>query len=250
MTVEISLENLIRVHKLAALGKLMAGLIHNLNGPLQNIGIDIEMMTHILMEKTSEDKDPEDIFGPRLRRMEGEFDAVNQLIRTVSMKANMEHDSYGYRNLNDFLDEEFSFLKANLYFKHNVRKEFDLEDDLPAITRFGEGVPLGLTWFIQALVEELEREKITNLSMTARSNEKIVELIFDVEAADLPESFSRAVDLEVSPTRAIRIEDRDVGMTLAVALLKQAGASIVVKAPSSRKQIHLSLPLIGGEGFH
>lgn len=249
MTVEISLENLIRVHKLAALGKLMAGLIHNLNGPLQNIGIDLEMMTHLLMEKTSEDKNPEAIFGPRLRRMEGEFDAINQLIRTASMKANMEHNAYEYRNLNDLLDQEFSFLKANLYFKHNVRKNFNIENDLPAITRFAEGVPLGLIWFVQALVEELEREKIPDLSITARSEDKIVEVLFTVEGTNLPESFSRAIEWEISPAQVIKIEDRDVGTTLAVALLKQAGASIDVKTASSRNQIHLSLPLIERDGF-
>lgn len=244
MTVEMSLEHLIRVYKMAALGKLMTGLIHNLNGPLQNIGIDIEMMTHLLMEETLGDKNPEDIFAPRLRRMEGEFDAINHLIRTASMKANMEHDSHGYRNLNDLLDQEFSFLKANLYFKHNVRKNFDFNDDLPGITRFAEGLPLGLIWFVQALVEELEREKISDLSITARSKGNLVELLFILEGANLSGSFSRAIEAEVSPARVINIEDCDVGLTLAVALLKRAGASIDVEAASSRNQIYLSLPLI------
>ncbi len=248
MTVEISLENLIRIYKMAALGKLMSGLIHNLNGPLQNIGIDIEMMAHLMM--TSEEKDTEEIFGPRLRRIEGEFDAINQLIRTTSMKANMESASNEYRKLNDLLDQEFSFLKANLYFKHNVRKNFDLEDDLPAVTRFAEDMPLALSWFVQTLVEELEREKIPALSVTTRSGHDIVELRFMVEGSDLSESFRRAIEADRSHARVIRVDDRDIGVILSATLLQQAGAAIEIKNAPSKNLVILRLPVIKKDALH
>ena len=41
MKIEISLKEMMEILKMASLGKLMSGLIHNLNSPLQNIGMDI-----------------------------------------------------------------------------------------------------------------------------------------------------------------------------------------------------------------
>ncbi len=244
LTVEVSLESLIRVYKLATLGKLMAGLVHNLNGPLQNIGIDIEMMDHLLMNRDTRDKDVEDIFAPRLKRMEGEFDAINLLIRTTSMKASTEEDSGEHRNLNDLLDQEFSFLEANLYFKHNIQKDFDFQDDLPSITKFHEVVPQALSWFVQALVEELESEKIHKLRVMVRAKDSSVELSFVMEGGNLTESFLGGLEVETSPTQPIRIENRDVGVTLAMFLMKKVGAEIELEIAPPQTLIHLSIPLV------
>ena len=244
MKVEVSLESLIRVYKLATLGKLVAGLVHNLNGPLQNISIDIEMMAHLLMNEGTRDKDLEDIFSPRLKRMEGEFDAINHLIRTASMKASTEEDFREHQNFNDLLDEAFSFLKANLYFKHNVQKDFDFQVDLPSIARFPEMVPLALSWFVQALVEELEREKIRGLGVTARSTDSRVEMSFVIQGGNLTESFFRGLEVEISPTQPIRVENHDLGVALAVLLLKKAGVAIEAKTTPSQDLIYLGIPLV------
>ena len=48
MVIEISLNGLIRLCRFASLGKVIEGLLHNINGPLQNLGMDIEMMNNSL----------------------------------------------------------------------------------------------------------------------------------------------------------------------------------------------------------
>jgi C4-dicarboxylate-specific signal transduction histidine kinase len=48
---EISFKNLIELYKLASLGKVTGGLIHNINGPLQNIGLDLEMTQYMLKKE-------------------------------------------------------------------------------------------------------------------------------------------------------------------------------------------------------
>ena len=44
--VEISLKDLVKLYEFASIGKVINGLLHNLNGPLQNLGMYIELMNH------------------------------------------------------------------------------------------------------------------------------------------------------------------------------------------------------------
>ena len=76
MFVEISLDSLCRLYGSAALGKLMGGLVHNLNGPLQNLGMDLEMMIYSLADTDPSRDSPSKGLGTRLKRMETELDAI------------------------------------------------------------------------------------------------------------------------------------------------------------------------------
>ena len=81
MLVEIPLNDLTKIYKLATLGKVIGGLIHNLNGPLQNLGLDIEMTNHLLNNKLPLDNDGINNILNRLKRMGEEFEKIDQLIK-------------------------------------------------------------------------------------------------------------------------------------------------------------------------
>ncbi len=129
MRIEMPLERFLEMYRLVALGKLIQGLVHNLNGPLQNLGMDMELMEHSIRSDQRIPKEYSEGFLNRLKRMEGEFDQINRLIRSSSMRMEEEGDFLRYGNLKGILEEEISFLNANLYFKHNVRKTIDLSED-------------------------------------------------------------------------------------------------------------------------
>jgi hypothetical protein len=68
--IRLSLDDLKKLYKLASIGKLVGGLIHNLNGPLQNLGLDIEMAGLFLKDKSKWDQNSIQILITRLKRME------------------------------------------------------------------------------------------------------------------------------------------------------------------------------------
>lgn len=245
MEIKISLENLSRIYQTATLGKLMSGLIHNLNGPLQNIGIDMEMMMHLLMENRSLEDDLIDDFGNRLKRMEGEFDTINQLIRTAAAKANLDEDSHEYLNINDFLEQEFSFLNANLHFKHNVQKDFVFQEDLPLIARLPKGAATALSWYIQALVEELEKENIRYVKVRADAGESHLEIDLSTREGHFSKSFLQDLEKERASSQTLRIEHPDAGQALALARLESVGASFLSEEDSSGTTIRIRIPTIG-----
>ena len=248
MIVEMSLEDLKSLNRLAVLGRLMAGLIHNLNGPLQNIGIDLELMALQSMQEGPSNDQLAKKIEPRLQRMEGEFDAINQLVRTTSMRASMNEEYNHYRTLNEFLEEEFSFLKANLYFKHNVQKHFDFSSKLPSFSRLFGDVPLGLRWFFHALIDELEKQKIPEIKVRTLAGDPKIHLLCSTEGGDLSEPFLKGLSLELSASQTIRIGESELGITVAVALLQQAGVIFSTDTGPGKTVIHLQVPVLEATG--
>jgi len=242
--VEISLNDLTRLYRLASLGKVIDGLVHNLNGPLQNLGMDMEMMNNFLMGKNQlHDGLAKDV-GIRLKRMEEEFERIRRLIKTTSMRATLDDDYQECINLNDFLQQELSFLKANLYFKHNVHTELELEDGLPSLSILPRGVPLYLSWFIHSLIEEMERQKIRDLILKAGSGHSGLEIILTTKGENLSEKFMELLDMDSSSSELLKIENDEMGMILALEGLKSRGVSMRSQFEPSSSIIILTIPLV------
>ncbi|MBN1102062.1 MAG: HAMP domain-containing histidine kinase [Deltaproteobacteria bacterium] len=243
MRVEIPLERLAELYRLVTLGRLIHGLVHNLNGPLQNLGMDMEMLEHSIK---TDDRMPRDLTDPmvqRLRRMEGEFDQINRLIRSVSNRASLEGDYLEYGNLRVFMEEELSLLNANLYFKHNVQKEVLLEEGLPPLTMLPEMVTLSLAWFIQSLAEELEKARGKHFSLTARFLLSTLEITFSTEAGSLSSSFMQGLTKGIPSTGVFKVEEADLGQMLSVAWLKLSGVSFECSSDESGSVITLRVPV-------
>lgn len=240
MSIELSLERFCEIYRMVTLGKLIHGLLHNLNGPLQNLGMDMEMMEHTV---TAEKKMPEDLRDGilnRLLRMGEEFANINRLIKSASMRIDAESDYLQCGSLKGFLEQEISFLNANLHFKHNVQKDIQLADDLPRMDLFPENVVLALSWFIQALVEEVERGKAKIFTMRGRSLASAMEVSFRVEGGSCP-IYTKGIDCETAATGTIRADDR-IGIIVSLALLKLHGASYASGMAPSELALTLTIP--------
>lgn len=244
MVIEISLNDLIRLCRFASLGKVIDGLLHNINGPLQNLGMDIEMMNNSLAGNgTSYDTLAKDI-DIRLKRIEEEFERLRHLTKIASLRVSLENDYQECINLNDFLQHELSFLEANLYFKHNVHTELQLEDGLPQLNILPRGVPLSLSWFIHSFIEEMERQGIGDMILKAGSGHSGLEIILTTKGGDLSEKFIKLLDMENSSFELLRIENVEVEMILALEGLKSCGVSMRGQFEPSNSIVILTIPLV------
>ena len=241
--VEISLKDLIKVYGLASIGKLVGGVIHNINGPLQNLGMDLEMLNLTSANHGLPESDMEKKIDNRLKRMNEEFESLIQLVKTASMKVNMMEDVEKYFNLNHFLQEEISFLKANLYFKHNVQMTIELADQSPLLGELPEGVPLSLSWFLQGLIEVVERHEIKKMGLKTISSPPVYQVILTTEGERLPDRFLALLEMDGSSSEILQIENEDVGMKLALFCIKTGGGSLTYQSEGSRSNIIFKIPI-------
>jgi signal transduction histidine kinase len=235
--VEISLKDLVKLYEFASIGKVINGLLHNLNSPLQNLGMYIELMNH---SRTVSDKAASPSGHPldnRLERMEEEVDHINHLIKTTFMRANPHEDRHDCMDLGDFLKRELSFLNSNLYFKHHVQTEVNIAEELPVVSQLPEGLLRGLSWLMQSLVEELERQQVKQLELSAQGSDPCWQITLTASNGTLSQRFVDILNLDISDSRLLRIEHEDYGAVLSLAVLKSDRVSVTSRIEPAKSAI-------------
>jgi len=243
MGVEVPIHNLIRLLKMASIGKLMGGLIHNLNGPLQNLGLDIEMANHTLKGDSKSDDDMFNTISNRLKRIEEEFERINQIIRVSSMKIMQDEDNSKSLHLNHFIQQELMFLNTNLYFKHNVHTELKFQDDLPPLINLPKDLIPALSWFLNVIIEELESQEIPSLIVQTSLEDSCLELTIATEEVNLSKRFMGLLNQDTSSSKRLKLENNDEGMMLVLMVFQTGGISILSQDEPSGSKIILTIPI-------
>jgi two-component system, NtrC family, sensor kinase len=223
---ELSFNSLIELYKLASLGKVTGGLIHNINGPLQNIGLDLEMTQYMLKKDAEAGGGKESNILPRLRRIEEELERLNTMIKTSSNR--ITHTDNGFLSFNDYLEQELFFLNTNLYYKHNVQTTFDLSDQPPLISSLPENSVLAFGWLLQKVIEEIERAKESTLHIRAIKNDGFYEITIVTRLNDLVRTIDDMLQKTDFLSDRLRAPDNESGLMLILKIFHSDG--IIIKA--------------------
>ncbi|MGB9935373.1 MULTISPECIES: sensor histidine kinase [Thermodesulfovibrio] len=114
---------LLNEHKLAEVGQLVAGLVHNLNNPLNGI----HGFAQLLKMKNSDNAEMCDMILSATENMKN-------IIKNVLSKTRLEQSTQEIPvDLNKVLSVELDFLQADMFFKHEVEKFIELDKSLPLI---------------------------------------------------------------------------------------------------------------------
>ncbi|MBN2418736.1 MAG: hypothetical protein JXL81_05080 [Deltaproteobacteria bacterium] len=186
---EFSVKDLVGLFRMASLGKITGGLIHNINGPLQNIGLDLEMSQYILRKEAEANGGKESIIIARLKRIEEELDRLNTMIRISSCKATRQDNSL--QNFNEFLEQELSFLNTNLYFKHNVETTFQLDPNPPLLNLLPKNSIVAFELLLQRVIEEIEVLKRNKLSIRTKFEKGLFNVCIEAAISDIPDAINK-----------------------------------------------------------
>jgi PAS domain S-box-containing protein len=118
-------DELLREQKLANIGMLASGIAHNLNGPLSVIVGYLDLLY---------------ARNPQLEEVPlvlAQAERMKEIISNMMMKSRHEQDTRKRAvDLNILLQEELKFLEANLYFKNNIKKQYEFTRGIPLIYGF------------------------------------------------------------------------------------------------------------------
>lgn len=242
---QISLNGLIELYRFMSIGKLVNGLIHNLNGPLHSLGIEMDVMNHLVLKKTESRQELIENIKARLTRMDDEFENLNLLIRMAAARLDLAEYCSHQLDINTFVQQELEFLRANLFFKHHVKTTLQLDKTLTTLRGLPERLAEGFAWFIHGLVEEMERQKLQTLTVMTTLGESTPVVQFTLEGGGLSERTKLLLETDPSSFDNFRVENLDLGMLLGVVLLKSNGASIepVYKLAASEITVTIRNPL-------
>lgn len=240
-TLQISLDRVTELYRLASVGKLANGLFHNLNGPLHSLGIEMDLINHLILKGRQSETTLVEALTKRLEHMDREFGKLMRLIKLSSERIDFIHDHSCYMNLRGLIEQELEFMEANLFFKHNVRTQLQLDQGLPPLKGMPENFCVGFSWFVQGLVEEIERQQLEALDVKASRGDSGVDLRFILKGAGGSEGLKGIFELDDSSMGGFQVEDLDLGMLLAVLTLKSAGVAVDCKTRNDGLEFSLSI---------
>jgi hypothetical protein len=238
----ISLNDLAQLCHHASLGKLLGGLIHNLNSPLHSLGMQIDVMQHFILKKGELSDDVFEKLSSRLTQMNIEFENLNNQIRISGMRADLLDAPPERLDINHFLHQEMQFLKANLYFKHNVETTLELSPSLQAITPSPPYFGLAMGLFLETLAEELEKLESQRLSLGTGTEDGQPIIAVRVDDTALSESFCDTMKMDPQCSPSISEVSGEMNLFISVLLLKGGGIEVETEMKEHGTSIKLMFP--------
>lgn len=143
---------LIREKKLSAIGKLTAGIVHNLNTPISIIQGNSELLNL---------KYPD---MPEIEMIMRQTERVNTLLHELGVKSrNSLNDQPVEFDLNDLIQNELKFMEGNLYFKHYINVEFKPDKKIPKINGSYSDFSLIVSSLLKNAVDAMYKQETRDL---------------------------------------------------------------------------------------
>lgn len=135
------------------LGSLIKGIVHNLNGSLQILSMQIEMLQRMLQK--------EERLAPAIQEKAEQcmtqVDEFRSVLEILMRQAVAREEKSPQRiHLNDILEEELAAARHNLFFKHQVQIEKAFSPALPSLHGIRLDFSQALRNCIQNAIEAME----------------------------------------------------------------------------------------------
>ena len=208
--IKVRSKQLIDSEKMAAIGKYAAGIVHNLNNPLQAVMGYAELLEIEMPENKN------------IRSLLHSAKLMKEMIATILMtSANESSQSKVGIDFNELMKTQLEILKANQFFKHRVKVELDLQPLPPysgVYSHFSQSIGNLLKNAIDAMYGSVEQ--ILRIS-TLNENGNITVKISDTGAGIPPEDRPRIFDPFFTTKPLSSLDGKPTGTGLGLASCKE-----------------------------
>jgi len=172
-----------KIFRFAAMGELLNGIAHNLNTPLSAVMARAEMMKERLKKLKEGDREGgkdkkssfESIFDKNLRDADiivSSAMKISGIIRNMMQKRLQESEETPQMlNLSYLLKEELQFLESDLKFKHEIKKNYFLDESIPYINGIYFHFSQSFTNLIKNAMESIDQSEVKELTISSKHNE-------------------------------------------------------------------------------
>lgn len=157
---------------LAHIGSLMGGFVHNLNTPLMWIMGRAQLVQSrneklgTLKELTEDDllllKEKN---GKDIHSIQEGADKIDQTLKSLGYKIQMINEGYTSIELKEYLEMELSFLMADMRFKHETRREVELDSRSCYVKSDYCALSCAFTGIINAVINSTEKGRTMRVAL-------------------------------------------------------------------------------------
>ena len=235
---------IIQSDKFAVFGEFIQGIVHNINNPLMIVTSRLSMVKTII-------EDMGDTIEKRrlLKHMTNIINSlkkINSIIDSVLIKAKMTVEKEERLvNLNEIIRSELEFFNADLFFKHKVKRQVELEPGLPKVRISQSDFSQVLHNLIKNALDALKSssEPVLSIKTYSEENYAVVEIIDN--GPGVPEKYREKIFDQYFTTKGSSgtgiglynarkiLEEYDGKLTLANS---KRGARFVIKIPVAESE--------------
>ena len=141
-------------YRYSTLGSFVRGIIHNLNGSLQILSMQMELLQGALLKEGDRIRPS---LNSKMLQCQEQLDKLKAMVEVLMQKGIHEEKEVSQPiYLNDLLEEELSLWHYNLFFKHHIKVVKSFSAHLPPLQGRYLDFSQGLSNLVQNAVEAME----------------------------------------------------------------------------------------------
>lgn len=229
----VTMQNsLIQSAKLASLGKMAAGVAHEINNPLTSILIN----AHLLMERTDRESDTYE----NLDMIAEETTRCSQIVKGLLEFSRQSLPQKNLVNINDILIHIVNILKNQTVFQ-NITIQKNLKPDLPAVEVDADKMKQVFWNLMINAAEAMPDGGILTVASRLSGSKHRFEICFTDTGTGIPEKYLPKL---FDPFFTTKKGGTGLGLAVIYGIAKQHGGTIEVKSqPGQGSVFTVSLPL-------
>ncbi|GEM_PF-4846162 len=234
---------LLNEHKLAAVGQLVAGIVHNLNNPLN------EIMGYAQLLKM---ENPD--LSEKCDKILSASENMRNIIENILCKTRREQSRQEKPiDLNRILSTELDFLKADPFFKHKIEKDIEMDKSLPPITGIYSDFSQSLSNIIKNAMDAMRNTETRRLTVRTCFSDRHIQVRISDTGEGIPEENLAHIFEPYFTTKPAGDEAREgepagtgLGLYMVRELLKKYNAEYDIKSRlGERTTFTIKLPYKG-----
>jgi|GEM_PF-886155 len=255
---------LMEQHKLSSIGTMIQGIAHNMNSPLTGILGRIQLLERRLKkQKERLTSLSRELYLKEIDEILEEYekallditstnenvDKLAGMIKNMMYKSRQEQtEELQLININELLREELAFLEANMFFKHDVTKEYNLNESIPFIKAVYSDFSQSIMNIITNALDAMYYSEKKKLTVTTRFVRNHIDLdIHDTGIGIKEEHLSKIFDpfFTTKPTNSNDASPSGIGLGLhsCYILLKKYNVRIEAKSGPGDTTFTLRIPV-------
>jgi C4-dicarboxylate-specific signal transduction histidine kinase len=230
----------------ATLGRLLQGVLHNLNGALQILSMQMELLERMAVrQEGGVSPEIQDQIAKCLEQLD-QF----QVILDVLLQKGMHDDQSEHQmvSLNELLEEELAILHHNLFFKHQIRIQKALAPSLPLLKGSHVHFSQGLFPLIENAIEAMADSEHKALTIITGLRENRIQVQIKDTGCGIPKGVQANLFRPFFTTKAGN--HHGLGLYVARALLTPYGASFHWSSEGGETVFEVSFPCSPANSNH
>jgi len=230
---------LMQSSKMAALGKLAAGIAHEVNNPLAVIKEKVGWLTDLLSEEDISRNENFQEFDDALKKIDHHVDRARKVTHRLLGFARRMEPTQERVNINRILEETTDFLRNEAHYR-NISIHTDYARDLPETTSDSTQLQQVFLNIINNAIDAIAKDGVITIQTTHYPKDKMVGICISDDGPGIPaEVLSKIFD----PFFTTKTEGTGLGLAISRNILQDHGGAVSVESSSRGTTFLLQLPL-------